>query len=805
MYGKSIYVFRKSKIATTFLIPILAISILTISMPLMTTQNMTTNFAKISPTLMNKITAYGDVSVNVLIKTHTSDYSSVIMDINSLGGKVGHQYKYVNALSASIPANKIVELSKNSMIERIYYDVERQLASSPGESLMVPRGNDLDALLSVPTIAEASEYETISITPAELAGLKPVNYWNTKAMGAEDIWVETNYGDDSLVVIIDTGMWAGHFMFGGTSILGGIDLSYDAEDPTYGGWSNINNHYHGGHVAGIVASTGGIIVSPGTDLYIYAQALEAYSGIPLPTDPMTGDKTIWLLGMSPAATLYMVKVFDHTGGSIPESMVIAGMEHALNLKLVEGYDVDVISMSIGGPTLYDGRDIEDLLVDTITANDITLVAAAGNEGPASMTVGSPGSAYTAVTAGAAANPVNTKAFWDYNYAWPGIGDILFTSSTPQIYAFSSRGPTSDGRSKPTLSATGIYVLSAYCTGGNFIAWASGTSMATPAISGATALLNAYAEMNAYGASPEDYRQALTGGAVWLSGYNEYDQGAGYLNAANALDVLKIDTSYGDVAPPLPPTGTLEDITNIPIVGSGVYRTSVTDLPPGHAMEFVFEVTEATETVRLEMDNVYLGDLDPIGWNSFEVYIQSAKRTMYAYYVDSANVWGDCWFLINDDQTKWKGPVSGVYADAYTRVIEPGYMKIVIENDWTSYDNLSADITIKASAARKPERPDVTISGNIADGQFIGWYSISIPKWAKEAKIQLWWTNGWDQYPTNDLDLIVYWDMEMNYDGATLNAPETVILKKPTLLYIGIDGYTVYTGTDDFEVRIYFSK
>jgi len=804
MYIMSFYPFRKVNIKAVMLVPLLLLSMFAI-VPVITSR-VAPSLAKISPTLWNEMMNTGE-SINVLIKTFTNDYSSVVKQINDLGGNTGFLYKYVNGLSASLPASKIIELSKNSMIERIYYDVERQLASGLERSLMMPRGNDLDALLAVPTIAEASEYKTVSITPEELAGLEPVNYWNTKAMGAEDIWGETNYGEGSLVVIIDTGMWADHFMFAGTNILGGVDLSYDVGDPTYEGWSNINNHPHGGHVAGTIASTGGIIVSPGTRLYIYAQALEMYSGVPLPTLP-DGSKIIWLLGMAPAATLYMVKVFDHTGRAIPQSMVIAGMEHALNLKLVEGYDVDVISMSIGGPNLHDGREMEDLLVDTITANDITLVAAAGNDGPASMTVSSPGSAYTAITAGAAANPVNTKSFWDYYFEWPGIGSYLFTSSTPQIYAFSSRGPTSDGRLKPTLSATGIFVLSAYTKGGHYIAWFSGTSMATPAISGATALLNAYAETNTLGASPEDYKQALTDGAVWLPGYDERDQGAGYLNAANALDALKADTSYGDVSPPLPPTGTLEDITNIPIVGSGVYRTSITDLPPGHKVEFIFEVTEATETIRVELHNVYLGAMNPLGINSFEVYIQSAKRTMYAYYVDTANVWGDAWFHITDKKTMWHPlTVSGVYSDGYTRFIEPGYMKIVIENDWTSYDNVSADIAIKVGAVDPSEEevPDVTITGSIAQDEFVGWYYFDAPKWAKEAKIQLWWVNGWNQYPTNDLDLYVYWDMGMNYDGVTLNAPETALLKKPTFIYIGIHGYTVYTGTEDFELRIYFSK
>jgi len=744
----------------------------------------------------------------VLVKTLSNDYSSVVKQIKDLGGQVSRLFKYVTGLSASLPASKIIELTQNSLIERIYYDTERQLAIAPGASLSGPRGDELDQLLAKPTVPETAEYEVISVTPAELIGSAPGNYWNTKAMGAEEIWEETNYGAGSLVAIIDTGIWTGHFMFRGTSIIGGVDLSYDVGDPTYEGWSNINNHFHGGHVAGTIASTGGIVVRPGTSLYIYAQALEAYSGVPLPAAPSppypAGSKIIWLLGMAPAASLYIIKVFDHTGGGVPESIIIAGMEHALDLKITQGIDVDIISMSLGGPTVYDGRDFEDLLVNTITSNDITLVAAAGNEGPASMTVGSPGSAYTAITAGAAANPVNTKAFWDYNYRTLGIGPLLFTSPTPQIYAFSSRGPSSDGRLKPTLSATGIFVLSAYTTGGQFIAWASGTSMATPAISGGTALLNAYSEMKGLGASPEDYKQALTGGAVWLPGYNQYDQGAGYLNAANALSVLKADTAYGSVAPPLPPTGTLMDISNIPIDGSGTFTTSVS-LSPGLKQEFIFKAKPTTNSIKVTLSGVSLGTMNPLKMNSFEVYIQSAIRTTYAYYIDSANVWGDGWFMITDGTTKWKGAITGVFWDDYTRLskIQPGFIKVVIENDWTSYDNVSANVEIKVTEKSLPT-PDITISGKIADGQSIGWLAIPIRGRPAEAILELWFDNDWSAYPTSDVDMYVYWDGGYNFDGATLNSPERVKLQNPTLIYVLLYGYAIYTGTDNFSIRVYFA-
>jgi len=811
MYALSPYPFGRLNLKAVFLIPMLIISMFTV-ISVATTQpvvQVESGIAKLSSTLLEMISSLGNAPVNVLIETTGKDYSSIINTINALGGTVRHQFKYVDALSASVPANMLVTLAKNNEIKRIYYDVERKPSSFDG-AIFGPRSlNDLDALLTRPTIMESRNFIPISVKPTELVSVKPVNYWNPTSLGADTIWEETNYGEGSLVAIIDTGIWTGHFMFAGTDIIGGVDLSFDVGDPVYEGWDNIWNHPHGGHVAGTIASTGGIIVPADDPL---AQAIERYSGTTLPPgDPYgyPGTKVIWLLGMAPAASLYIIKVFDHTGGGVPESIILAGMEHALDLKLVEGIDVDVISMSLGGPTLFDGRDVEDQLVDTITENGITIVAAAGNDGPASMTVGSPGSANTAITVGAAANPVQVRVFWDIYYDWPGLGYYLFTSETPQIYAFSSRGPTSDGRSKPTLVANGIFVLSAYTTGGTqSIAWFSGTSMATPCVSGAVALLNAFAEAahgkwkKLAGATPEDYKQALVNGAVWLDGYSERDQGAGYLNAANALEALKADKSIGDVAPPLPPTGELVDITNIPIVGEGTFSTSITDLPPGHKVEFIFEITQATSWVRLELSNVNLGAYNPLGINSFEVYIQSAKRTMYGYYIDSANVWGRAWFRISDDRTKWSGAVSGVFWDPYTRGLEPGYMKIVIENDWTSADVISGDIKITVRAEDEAT-PDVTISGSIVQDEFIGWIPIDVPVDTKKAIIELRWVNNWAQYPTTDLDLYVYWDKGYNFDGATLNSPERVVLKDPTVIYVALYGYALYVDSESFELLVWF--
>jgi hypothetical protein len=172
--------------------------------------------------------------------------------------------------------------------------------------------------------------------------------------------------------------------------------------------------------------------------------------------------------------------------------------------------------------------------------------------------------------------------------------------------------------------------------------------------------------------------------------------------------------------------------------------------------------------------------------------------------------GDAWYLINNgnNRVNWHGAIIGGAGDfdAYTRLtrIEPGYVKVVIENDWISYDNAEATVKIDVTEERLA-KPDLSLSGTIADGQSIGWLAVPIKGNPTSAILELWWGHDWSAYPTNDLDLIVYWDDGYNFDGGTINSPERVQLVKPTFIYLLIDGYAVYSGTDSFTLKIYFAN
>uniref|UniRef100_K3WF12 subtilisin n=1 Tax=Globisporangium ultimum (strain ATCC 200006 / CBS 805.95 / DAOM BR144) TaxID=431595 RepID=K3WF12_GLOUD len=102
-------------------------------------------------------------------------------------------------------------------------------------------------------------------------------------------------------------------------------------------------------------------------------------------------------------------------------------------------------------------------VDAWIKAGIVPVFAQGNEGPACTTASSPG---------------------DY----PNVIGVGATTSVDKLASFSSKGPTVNGRRKPDISAPGQSVRSSWNSADNGYRSISGTSMATPHVAGAVALL-----------------------------------------------------------------------------------------------------------------------------------------------------------------------------------------------------------------------------------------------------------------------------------------------------------------------------
>ena len=233
--------------------------------------------------------------------------------------------------------------------------------------------------------------------------------------------------DDRVAAVIDTGIDPDHLDLDGGKVIAFKDFVND-ETTAY------DDEGHGTHVSGTIAGDG--------------------DGHP--------DKLY--KGAAPNAALVGVKVLNQNGSGTM-SDVTAGIDWVVQNKAT--YGIEAINLSLGASGCADGTDSTSLAVNNAHDAGIVVAVAAGNEGPGTCTIGSPGAAAKALTVGAMAD----------------MGELGFY----QAY-FSSRGPTADGRIKPDVSAPGVDVTSAQSGTTNGYDTFSGTSMATPFVAGVALLM-----------------------------------------------------------------------------------------------------------------------------------------------------------------------------------------------------------------------------------------------------------------------------------------------------------------------------
>lgn len=783
--------------------------------------------------LSTQLDAFQSQEFAVLISTRDHNYASVVETIEGHGGTVTHQFKYARGLAANVPVSALKALRRHENVMRVANDTLRYPAGGVGqgrnekrqpggERLSMGRwtlgdmeqlearirsgaGFDVESLHPYAPSAKLSlSAKQIEVLGGEIA---PHTYLNPDVMNAPAVWGTGNFGQDTIVAVIDTGVYGGHFMLEG-SLIGCEDFSTDAGMP---GCSDPANHWHGSHVASTIAGHGAVLVGASDPLAKaiaqYAEPLPEASSIGFP-----GARVLPLMGMAPAAQIYGIKVFPSSGAGASTSRIISAMERVIDLRTVEGIDIDVLNMSLGGGTTFDYYDLESQTVDAATAAGITVVTSAGNDGPASQTVGSPAGAHTAVSSAAIAEPLHMRVFWDLNFAKPGIGHQTFVGDFPQPVYFSSRGQASNGEQKPAVAATGAFVLAALpsAESPNGIGFSSGTSMASPGVAGTAALLNTWSESNGDLASPYDYREALLNGADPIPFYEEWEQGAGYNNAGNALAALMADGSLGDAYPPLPPVPTAPappEGTDLGIVGAGTASIEIKNLAPGHVRHYYIEVTEDTSRIAVNASNPR-SRRDPYLLNSFEFHLSTGDRTYLDYYFTSGNIWnklGPASFEVMDRYAVATGNATGHGANPL--LVQPGYTRISIENDWTSAGPISGSFEVIVSDDPRPE-PDYSESGFVMTGE-----TDSIGPLFECPEAMCWanlrWENNWRHYPTTDLDALTFGlDGDFNlvyidFGAASLHAPETTSIDRANPVWtVGNPEDVVYTAydVDGFETH-----
>ena len=242
------------------------------------------------------------------------------------------------------------------------------------------------------------------------------------------------------------------------------DLNVITGTNCLGGTTFIDGHGHGSHVSGTVAAL---------------------------------DNAIGVVGVAPGANLYAAKVLDDNGsGSF--SSVACGLDYAAKTRSDRDptNDIAVVNMSLAGVGSDDGncgksnRDVMHKAVCGAVAKGVVVVVAAGNSRADAS--GYVPAAYDEV--------LTVSAIADFN-GQPGEKGKGKTINPDQFASFSNFGADVD------IAGPGVSIFSTYKDGG--YATLSGTSMATPHVTGAVALYVAQHGAATDAAGVAAIRQAIT--------------------------------------------------------------------------------------------------------------------------------------------------------------------------------------------------------------------------------------------------------------------------------------------------------
>lgn len=173
-------------------------------------------------------------------------------------------------------------------------------------------------------------------------------------------------------------------------------------------------------------------------------------------------------GVAPGCSLIGVKVLDFRGNGFA-SDVLAGLRWIRENK--EKYGIRVVNISVGSLSRKDMSESSVLVrgVDAAWDDGLVVVVAAGNHGPGRMTITTPGISRKVITVGCSDDDKEVEVMGN------------------RMVDYSGRGPTMACISKPDLVAPGSGIISCCNRPGQYMP-KSGTSMSTPLVSGAIALL-----------------------------------------------------------------------------------------------------------------------------------------------------------------------------------------------------------------------------------------------------------------------------------------------------------------------------
>ena len=275
--------------------------------------------------------------------------------------------------------------------------------------------------------------------------------WGLHLLGVPTLWKQT-MGSGQRIALLDTGASPGHEDL--------REAYEDIQDFTGSRSGPFDQQGHATHCAGIIAAR---------------------------------QNNFGVVGVSPKAMILAGKVLGDNGSG-SHRQIAAGVRWAIDKK------VDIVSMSLGSSQTT--KELEESIKEAIKQN-IVVVAAAGNEGPALSTVGFPA-------------------------RYEGVISVGSIDRQRLISRYSSRGKRVD------VVAPGQDITS--CWPPNGLGTISGTSMACPFVAGVIALMKAKPHEETPLDSPVQIIEHLHRTALDLGdpGFDE-DYGFGLIDPGKLLD------------------------------------------------------------------------------------------------------------------------------------------------------------------------------------------------------------------------------------------------------------------------------
>ena len=299
--------------------------------------------------------------------------------------------------------------------------------------------------------------------------------WGINRTRAPEVWKMGYNGSGVRICVIDSGVDISH------PALAGKMLTLDPSNPYYpGGWMAFD-------------SAGNPMLMEPMDTYGHGTHVSGTA--------LGGDGKDIVIGVAPGATLMHALALPYGSGTFAQTL--AAMEWAADPyyldpdtgeKIYTGLPAHVVSMSWGARNYYGAEFLEP--IKHMLLMNIIPVAAMGNGGYGSHD--NPGNIYGVFGIGATDENDQVASF--------SGGTIIYWPYVPPSWPFNGTYPAR--YIKPDFAAPGVRILSSVPGGGYSIM--SGTSMATPHVSGIIALMFQATNWHIYGVPdvPEKFYEVL---------------------------------------------------------------------------------------------------------------------------------------------------------------------------------------------------------------------------------------------------------------------------------------------------------